>query len=615
MPFDAAPMAPPARHARFTWALVQQLAALAPPPPAAATRPSRADRPAGDELGRRVRAYLDRVPVAVSGQRGHDRTFYAAGRLVRGFDLSVDQALPFFREWNARCQPPWDDRELERKLLEAARQPGPRGFLLDAPPPTDRPDPSGPRFTNFYWADKADGSTTRRAKFGLPAARILDDLRNHTGGWPRVCGVLPFARRDDGEVEWLDSPAKLSAWAAAQYAGPGQSGTDWDGGVGLLSKQEFYEHVVQAGERWEAVEPYPHEPPLPHAFYLHPPVGPGDGTALAELVAKLHPATPHDEELLRAFLLTTLWGGHCGSRPLFVFEADDADGKRGRGAGKTTAVKVAGWLLGGAVGLDPNDQLRDWQVRLLSPSARTVRLALMDNVKSLKLSMASLEAFITADTISGRQLHVGEGRRPNSLTWCMTFNAPSLGKDLAQRAVIVRVKRPTYGPAWEAEVRRLVQADRWRVIADIVAELRRPSCLPADFQFTRWSAWERDVLGKLADPAGLQRLIAERAQAVDDDDEQAAEVADALRDLIRDQFGIGTDPDAVACMIPVGVLAEKIVKRFAPDIRTPHHATKWLYMLHIPELTKSKDNKNRGGVWVGRTCPDPSRLRRWEIPP
>src|SRR5690242_14812083 len=43
----------------------------------------------GGDLERRVRrasAYLSRLPGAVSGQRGHDRTFRAACVLIKGFD-------------------------------------------------------------------------------------------------------------------------------------------------------------------------------------------------------------------------------------------------------------------------------------------------------------------------------------------------------------------------------------------------------------------------------------------------------------------------------------------------------------------------------------------------
>lgn len=81
-------------------------------------------------LGERIRRYLERVPGAVSGARGHDRTFYAACVLILGFNLTISEAWPFFLEWNKTCEPPWSDPELEHKLKDADAQPGPRGYLI-----------------------------------------------------------------------------------------------------------------------------------------------------------------------------------------------------------------------------------------------------------------------------------------------------------------------------------------------------------------------------------------------------------------------------------------------------------------------------------------------------
>ncbi|MFO0892132.1 MAG: phage/plasmid primase, P4 family [Isosphaeraceae bacterium] len=73
----------------------------------------------GDLAGRAAR-YLDRMPPAVSGQRGHDRTFHAACVLIKRFGLSVEEARPLLADWNRRCEPPWSERELDHKLTSAA---------------------------------------------------------------------------------------------------------------------------------------------------------------------------------------------------------------------------------------------------------------------------------------------------------------------------------------------------------------------------------------------------------------------------------------------------------------------------------------------------------------
>lgn len=95
-------------------------------------RPATVKLPASIED--RVTKYLNKVPGAVSGLGGHNHTFHVAGQLVHGFDLTVDAALPPFQQWNtAKCQPPWSDKDLERKLreVEKALCDKPRGWLLN----------------------------------------------------------------------------------------------------------------------------------------------------------------------------------------------------------------------------------------------------------------------------------------------------------------------------------------------------------------------------------------------------------------------------------------------------------------------------------------------------
>ena len=67
----------------------------------------------------RARRYLAHVEPAVAGQHGDVHTFRICCRIVRGFALSDDDALTVLGEWNARCNPPWSERELSDKILRA----------------------------------------------------------------------------------------------------------------------------------------------------------------------------------------------------------------------------------------------------------------------------------------------------------------------------------------------------------------------------------------------------------------------------------------------------------------------------------------------------------------
>ena len=79
----------------------------------------------------RARAFLQRVDPAVSGRRGDLLTFRVCCRIVRGFDLSDDEAVRVLSEWNARCEPPWSEHELRQKVTNARRYGRePQGGLL-----------------------------------------------------------------------------------------------------------------------------------------------------------------------------------------------------------------------------------------------------------------------------------------------------------------------------------------------------------------------------------------------------------------------------------------------------------------------------------------------------
>jgi hypothetical protein len=69
----------------------------------------------------RALIYLSRVPAAVAGRHGDLHTFQTCCRIVRGFALDDDDALAVLAEWNARCQPPWTERELREKIRSARR--------------------------------------------------------------------------------------------------------------------------------------------------------------------------------------------------------------------------------------------------------------------------------------------------------------------------------------------------------------------------------------------------------------------------------------------------------------------------------------------------------------
>lgn len=102
-------------------------------PAASALSPLIAVAVARADVLERARRYVAAIPPAVQGQQGDVATFRVCCRLVRGFELTVDEALAAIHDWNMTCQPPWKEHELRLKLASARRSGRePVGGLLDA---------------------------------------------------------------------------------------------------------------------------------------------------------------------------------------------------------------------------------------------------------------------------------------------------------------------------------------------------------------------------------------------------------------------------------------------------------------------------------------------------
>jgi hypothetical protein len=195
---------------------------------------------------------------------------------------------------------------------------------------------------------------------------------------------------------------------------------------------------------------------------------------------------------------------------IFLFKGVDDDPNGGRGAGKSTVAQMIGRLRNGHIDLSTNEPMEKVITRLLSPDAMERGIVLLDNIKSLKLSWAELEGLITSDSISGHRLYHGEGRRPNNLSYFLTLNGACLSKDMAQRCVIIEIKRPNFSATWEEEVIAYIEENRWAIIGDILAELQRKA-EPLN-KVSRWGSWEQAVLSKVAEPSDCQKVILERQE-------------------------------------------------------------------------------------------------------
>jgi hypothetical protein len=330
------------------------------------------------------------------------------------------------------------------------------------PEPGDAPTPASsgetlPVFSN--WEEV--GSGEKRRKRGLAMSDICHVLYEMTDGWPRRVDKMLFAPGAEFEPRFLENAAQLFAWIDHQAV------ADWGKASDMISMEWFMAHLEETALRYDSVERFPHWPPLPQTFYLHPLLPSTDGHYLEAFLDFFSPYTSIDRQLIRAFIASLLWGGPPGSRPAWLFTAPDEDPEGGRGVGKSKIIEFCAELVGGMMEISPKEDIIGIKKRLLSPAARTLRVARLDNIKTYRFSWADLEGLITSPWISGHRMYRGEGRRPNTITWTLTLNGASLSKDLAQRVIVVKLQRPSYLATWEQDVRTFIEHYRWHILSDV----------------------------------------------------------------------------------------------------------------------------------------------------
>ena len=123
-------------------ALIEELDPPKPAPPTYTT--SRLAAALAEDTEDRARAYIAKMPEAISGDGGHDKTFMVALTLVKGFALPEATALKLLQEYNESCVPSWSDKDLRHKIESAVKAEAETGYLLTKthttsviPPPVD----------------------------------------------------------------------------------------------------------------------------------------------------------------------------------------------------------------------------------------------------------------------------------------------------------------------------------------------------------------------------------------------------------------------------------------------------------------------------------------------
>lgn len=349
----------------------------------------------------------------------------------------------------------------------------------------------------------------------VPLRDISADLKRDTNGWPKRIDQSLFVQEGTG-VRWLSSHPELFAWIGERMTIQWGIGQDTHGHA-LTTKPEFLAHLQSAAEPFKTVEAFPHEPPVPDAFYLWQPSGVDvSGDRLSGLLDFFdNVESPHDMSLIKAMFLTPLWGGLPGARPAFVVQAPD------RGCGKSTLTEALATLYGGAIEFEPDGRGEDKVLtRLLSPSALSRRIVRIDNIRTV-FSSSLLESLITAQTLNGHRLYCGDSTRPNYLTWTMTGNTLQLSRDLSERAFVIRLRKPSPMPQWRERLFAYIEAYRLEIIAEAINVLKSDPLGPSAGD--RWQSWGDGVLSRVTgNVAGVLATNQARRDKVDESIDEAS---------------------------------------------------------------------------------------------
>ena len=425
-----------------------------------------------DSVLDRARKYLAKVPPAISGQGGHNATFHAACTLVHGFALSVEQAKPLLLEWNATCQPPWGEGEIDHKLADAARSDGPRGELLNA----DRqPGPRGERNGRHYSPGRGTGGndkpsivvTTDEETVANKAIKALakrNDVFQRGGilvhvvrdqepprgivrpkGAPRIMGLSRATLRERmaSSAVWVRpgkgrdlEPCHVPEWAVKAVDSRGTwfdirqletvSETPLFRADGTILQTPGYD--AASGILYEPATEFP---PIPE----HPSLSDAQ-RALKRLCEPWNDvpfASKTDLAVVVALTLTPL-ARHAfrGPTPLFAIESNT------RGAGKTLTADASGIISTGrqlarASAPTDNDEARKLITSVVLAGERMV---LLDNIGEM-FGWPALDAALTGSTWSDRIL--GANRMlvdaPLTTVWVVTGNNMMFRADVVRRTL------------------------------------------------------------------------------------------------------------------------------------------------------------------------------------
>lgn len=435
---------------------------------------------------------------------------------------------------------------------------------------------------------------------------LVRDVKTRFLGFPRKVGESLFDHdRDTGRIVYIDVPAQFYAWVQDKS---GQN-LEWTAGHGMVPKDEFFQAIRAAAQRYESVSTVPDWPTRQDVYYSHakmPLPSPGY-TYLEKLVSFFCPATPEDRCLLRCLLCAPIYFELGITRPVWIIESEVP------GAGKTTLVFILADLYCHApIEVKVADFRRDMQEvtkRCVSPEGRQARILLVDNVTGTFAS-EELSSMITAQWITGRAAYGrNEESRPNNLTYIITANNASVDNDLAIRTYTVKLKAlDSYDANWNRNLRRYIADYRLNILADMQGMLSSHKEFEGVKPFTRFPEFEKSILqpccGDVETFCRVAKTLLNARADANVEGEWGAAIQDAFKQHLSE---LQVHPTRETVFIHSAV-AERWIREAIPDMKFQsalQHARNMARTGHIPRIHPSitqwphrGEDRRRGLLWL-----------------
>lgn len=444
---------------------------------------------------------------------------------------------------------------------------------------------------------------------GLTLEQISLAIQIATDHWPRRIGTRLFGLGDDDEVVWLDGPNQLTSWLSSK-----DIQLDWRSNskgtyIQLYTKSEFLAFLQMTVKQYEELYDLPHYPPIKNAYYTPKAMSyiPEDNGLFIELVDLFCHFSPADRVLIASFFATPFWNCEPGSRPLFVIEGAPDDPSGGVGIGKSILVDAVASLSstdgGGYIDVPESKFEPDEIKRRIINDDSTARVVRYDNIKKARLSSEVLESMITTSVISGHKLRHGHSTKKNRYTYVMTFNDAALSKDLASRAVRIRLARPPEREAgWKKDLLALIRVKKKELISNLLWHLaHHGDNFRSSFRFEEWT---EEVLGKFTKGVDISSELKTSREDLNDEVNEIEEMESTVANRLRGYFTrspsdnpIYFDPEQGAMFVPNALLVKWLNLDLGQKYYSATQIKKLLSRGNSKFMRNAKTRLVRGVIW------------------